>query len=178
VEEKKPDVAEPVRCNAKTATTTRPPSMAAPTQHRRRLLDHLPPLSNDMLAKFVRLLIPLTVACAAYLKPETSSRKTYDVLAHNLEEQSKAAMQNHEDIVALRNYLEGYTRHEAENGVAYQVASAQPPPAMPTAAVPPPKTVVKIKRVEPAPAPPPASPAPATYVAKNYKSVTGTDDIK
>lgn len=183
MEEKKPDVAEPVvQCD-----TARPTSMkAGAVNHKRRLLDHLPPLSNDTLAKFVRLVIPLTIACAAYLKPETSSRKTYDVLAHNLEEQSKATTQNHEDIVALRNYLEGYARHETESGVTYQVSSVPTATGSSTHALPvpipsgsaAPKAMVKIKRVEPPPAPPPASPAPATYVAKNYKSVTGTDDIK
>lgn len=162
--------------------TNRPPALVP----KRRLTDrlpHLPHLSPAMLAKFVGAMTTLAVACAAYIKPETSSRKTYDVLAHNLEEQSKANAQNHLDIVALRNYLEGYTQHSSQEPVDYQVSPADAgSPASSTSLVaskpPAHSAVVKMKRVVPPPAPPPVSPPPATYEARSYKSVTGTDDIK
>jgi len=133
-------------------------------------------ISGKLIAEFIVATTTLALAAAAYLKPETSARKSYDVLAHVVEDQSKALTQNHDDIVALRNYLDGYTKSQAEHAVAYQITSAVPP--TPGAAAPAPKTIVKIKRVDPPPPVPSASPKPLTYEAKSYKSVTGAEDIK
>lgn len=123
----------------------------------------------------------LLVAITAYIKPETSSRKTYDVLARQLEKQSEDIAKTHDDIVGLRNFMDGYIRAQAERGTTVKVepvpsASAAAPvlPAPATSAT----KVVKVVALEPPPSPPALNERPGTFAPPAYARVTGKEDLR
>lgn len=131
---------------------------------------------------YVALLVALTTmltSATAFLRPnETSARKSYDLLSKALEAEAKSNAQNHDDIVALRGYLEGYVKsRELPHSLA--VESATPPPDRPHAAVPPPQTVVKVTPVEKPPPPPPlgTTSPPPRFHPPAYEQVTGKGDL-
>lgn len=130
---------------------------------------------------WVAMIVGVTSLCTsatAYLRPnETSARKSYDVLAKAIEAEAKSSAQNHDDIVALRGYIEGYVK-QREEPHPLAVMSATPPPTSPRAPVPPPQTTVTVKPLDKPPPPPPVgSVVPPRFEAPAYKSVTGKEDL-
>lgn len=119
------------------------------------------------------------MSAKAYLSPnETSARKSYDTLAAALESEAKATAQNHDDIVNLRGYIEGYVKTR-EQPQPLAVESAQPPPNNPNAPVPPPHTVLKVSPLVKPPPPPPlgSGSPPPRFQAPSYEHVTGKSDL-
>lgn len=71
------------------------------------------PKSSSPVKEWVTLVTALTALVAAIgaaFKPQdqTSTKMSYETLAKAVQEASAATARNHDDLVALRSYLEGY----------------------------------------------------------------------
>ncbi len=115
-------------------------------------------------ANIIATTAALLTGIAAILKPQdqTAGRETYNELKTAIEQNSKDDRQNHDDIVSLRNYLDGY--FNANGKTVILPAGPPPPPPVPSPS-PAPTIVSKPKRWGPADAGAPAAPAPAPAAA-------------
>lgn len=100
--------------------------------------DSTPPASTEKpsllkgWAALIASIAALVTAIGALMKPpeEPAAKASYETLSKAVEDNSKQAAQNHDDIVALRNYLEGYVK-----GSVPAVAPSAAPSASSSAAV-------------------------------------------
>jgi hypothetical protein len=127
----------------------------------------------ERAAALFTALAALITALGAVYKPEVSARRSYDEMSKGLEKLSKDAQQNHDDIVALRNYLDGYTKSRETTPVT---VSNTPSSAAGAPAGLGPNTPVLIKPTRPMPEPPTIKNAKSAYVPPPYKQVTGRED--
>jgi hypothetical protein len=121
----------------------------------------------------------LIMAVAAAIKPNDPVNKAgYQELKSAIEQSQKNEIQNHDDIVALRNYLDGYFKGTGTPLVLPPTSSSAPPPsAHPKNAV----VVVKARSssaIAMATAAPPPPPLPDFHVNPPVKPVANYDDIK
>lgn len=135
---------------------------------------------------WVGLIMALTtmmMSGKAYFSPnEPSARKSYDLLAKALEAEAKSNAQNHDDLVALRAYLDGYIKsREAPHPLAIEnkpVPVGLDPHAAITHSQPQTLSVVQVMPIEKATEPPPVGVvAPPRFTAPAYKAVTQKDDL-
>jgi hypothetical protein len=77
---------------------------------------------------FIATAAALLVAAAAILKPQdhSTARASYDELKKAVDENSQNDRRNHEDLVALRNYMDGYLKGA---GAATSLPSSMPVPS-------------------------------------------------
>lgn len=76
----------------------------------------------------------LTAAASWFKAPDTTATKaTYEVIVSKVNEVAKATESNHDDIAALRAYLDGYTKAELINPPP---PVTQPGPQLPTVQTP------------------------------------------
>jgi hypothetical protein len=122
----------------------------------------------ERVAIFISALAALATAIGAIYKPEVSARKAYEEMSKGLEKVSKDSVQNHDDIVALRNYLDGYTKARELTPVTVTSASS------PSLTMGPP---VIITPTHPTPAPPVIKNTKTVYTPPPYKQVTGKEDV-
>jgi hypothetical protein len=107
----------------------------------------------------------VTSVSAFYRKPPEEDAKTaYETLSKAMEKVSADTVQNHEDLLAMHNFLEGYIRAR-EQGTTATVVDAGTVPAI--AATP----IVHLKPVVSSAPPPPMSPAPAPYKSLTFAAV-------
>lgn len=119
------------------------------------------------LAALIAAMAGFATAVGAYLRPETGARKGYDALASTLEEQSIQIRQNHEDMLALRGYIDGLYQAQ-QRGVRAEVT----PPVGTVSS-----QVVEVKPLAPPPPPPPVHAKLKTVSAPSYKAVVGKEDL-
>jgi len=112
----------------------------------------------------------MATSVTAYVRPnETSARKGFDIVTKAIEDQSKAISQNHDDMVALRGYVDGYVKaREGEHTISVTGTTAPLPP----------QTVLKVaptdKRSAP---PPPVHDRPSPFQRPDYAAVMGKSDL-
>ncbi len=80
-------------------------------------------------ANIIATTAALIAGVAGILKPQdqTAGRQSYNELKSAIEQSSKDDRQNHDDIVALRNFLDGYLNATGKT-VALPTSSPPPPP--------------------------------------------------
>jgi hypothetical protein len=138
------------------------------------------PENKSHIKEWVTLVTALTALVAgigAIAKPQdqTSTKASYEVLSKAIQDNSTATARNHDDLVALRSYLEGYTQAQARRPVAPLVAPPKPvkvrppkpkDPGIPAILIPDaPNEVTKAPLFSstPEPAPSPEEPLPSLH---------------
>lgn len=144
----------------------------SPRQHKIELL--------KQWANIIATTAALLTGVAAVMKPNDPVNKaSYEELKSALEQSQKNELQNHEDIMALRNYLEGYFKG---SGVPVVLPTVSPlPSAAPSAsaaAVPrPPATVAATATVAVVTTAPPP-PLPSLHSKPPAQHLPSYDDLK
>lgn len=117
-----------------------------------------------------------SVAALIHRPPEDDAKTAYDTLSKELEKVSADTVRNHDDLVALHGFLEGYTRKDVTLVDAGSPLAAGPQIPAPTAKL----QASSAKPALPTSAPtskpaffalPPASPPPSTYKAPTFAAV-------
>jgi len=124
-------------------------------QHERANLKHL--------AALIAAVAALLTAIGAFIHkpPEEDAKTAFDALSRDMEKLSAGTTQNHDDIVAMHNYLDGFIRAR-ELGTTAVIVDAGKEPAAP---------VVHLKPIASSAPPPPVSPAPAIYKSITFAAV-------
>lgn len=134
------------------------------------------------IANVVATTVAILVAVASILKPnDPVNKSSYEELKGAIEKNSQEISKNHEDTMALKNYLEGYMKGVGHiNPIPGPSSSAVIVPMDksklngPVVAAPPsnlgPKTVVLIPTVTPPPVPP-MSPPPQHKKLPEYSDL-------
>lgn len=83
------------------------------------------------IKEYVALITALTAlvaGVAAVVKPqdESGTKASYETLSKALQEATEASAQNHDDIVALRSYIEGVMAHQKGAPVATKAVGNRP----------------------------------------------------
>ena len=113
------------------------------------------------LATLIAAITAMVIACGSLVKPQDHSvaKKSYEELTKAVEDLDKAEDKNHDDIVALRAFLEGYLK-------AQEDAPTFPPPPVDagTRTIP----TVRVKSTPPLPS---ASPKPNIRQVPEFSTV-------
>ncbi len=163
-----------------------PPPASTPSVVTSDAQTSVPPGARGWRSVPTRYYVVLVVAAStmatsvtAYLRPnETSARKGFDITTKALEEQSRAIDQNHDDMVALRAYVDGYVKaREGEHTISVTGAeSLSDKPRTPAPITP--QTVLKVAPTDKRTAPPPlVHDKPAQFRRPDYASVMGKSDL-
>jgi hypothetical protein len=124
-------------------------------QHERTNLKHF--------AALIAAVAALLTAIGAFIHkpPEEDAKMAFDVLSKDMERLSAGTTQNHDDIVAMHNYLDGFIRARELGSTAVMVDAGIQPAA----------PVVHLKPIALSSPPPPVSPAPVIYKSITFAAV-------
>ena len=130
------------------------------------------------VATLIAAVAALVTACASFYRkpPEEDAKTAYDTLSKELEKVSGDTSRNHDDVVALHNFLEGFMRAKEIPVVDAGTPSAVAP--LPAPVTPTSHTALWGGSAKPAAssrpavvALPPPSPAPTMYRAPSFAAV-------
>ena len=93
-------------------------------------------------ANIIATTTALLTAVVAIVKPQdqTVNRNTYEQLKTSIEQTNESVKQNHDDMVALHNYLQGYFAEKTTLVLPPLSSATSVPSAAPTTAASPPAT--------------------------------------
>jgi hypothetical protein len=109
--------------------TSEPPSSSGrPKSKAKIFIDRMNAMKGVILA-----ISALVASIASFFKPTdtTATKNSYEYLSKQVEQLSKTDVQNHDDVMALRSYLEGYIKAQSQNPNRLELGFGQSPPPLP-----------------------------------------------
>jgi hypothetical protein len=161
-----------------------PKSSGHPVSRTRHFIEKANAMKGVLLA-----VSALAASVASFFKPQdtTATKNSYEHTAKQIETLSAVSVQNHDDIIALRSFLEGYVRAQKpetkpESGQGFGSGSgrlggsSRRSTAPQVARAPSPKPPEAQKELPPPPLPslPPESPRPKAFKAESFEEVITT----
>jgi len=133
-----------------------PPESTAP--------EHKPSILKGWAA-IITSIAALVAALGAILRPpqEPAAKAAYETVASAVKANSEAIAKNHDDIQALRNYMEGYTK----GAVPSAPPSAPPSPVSSSS----PFTHIRVGAEPVRPAPPPLGSRPSVWNPPDFSQM-------